>query len=99
MRVEWDPNCLSFDYNLIYGSLEDVASYAILGGECSIGTSGTHDWLGVPVGDLYFLVVGIDDTSVYESSWGTDDAGDERNGGAASFACSATNKIVTESCP
>ena len=99
LRFGWDPSCLSFDYNLIYGDLNDVGSYSILGGECSIGVSGTYDWLSVAAGDLYFLVVGIDDTGVYESSWGTDGAGAERNGGVPSWVCTATSKIVTQTCP
>jgi len=99
VRVGWDPSCLSFDYNLIYGDLNNVASYSILGAECSIGISGTYDFLNVPGGSLYFLVVGIDDTGVYESSWGFDGAGNERNGEAPSFTCTATNKIVTPTCP
>ncbi|NIM64066.1 MAG: hypothetical protein GTO30_21185, partial [Acidobacteria bacterium] len=89
----------SFDYNLVYGDLSDVASYSLLGGECAIGVSGTYDWLNAPAGDLYFLVVGVDDTGVYESSWGNRNPPAERNGGAPSFICGATNKIVTETCP
>ena len=100
IEVTWDAvTCTSFDYNLIYGNLADVSTYALEGSECAIGTSGTHTWLGVPAGDLYFVVVGVDDNLVYESSWGTNSSGAERNGTFASNECGATNKINTETCP
>lgn len=59
--------------------------------------TGVYDWYSVPSGDLFFLVVGIDDTGVYESSWGV--GVEERNGGAPSWQCGATNKDSTQSCP
>ncbi len=64
-----------------------------------IGTSGTHVWNGVPPGSLYFLIVGTDDTGVYESTWGRDSSGNLRNGKTASFQCGATTKIVSSICP
>ena len=100
ISVNWDVgSCTAFDYNLIYGNLADVASYTLQGGECAIGASGSYDWTGVPAGGLYFVVVGVDDTGCYESSWGTDSAGQERNGTSASFECSATNKDDSQTCP
>jgi len=97
--VTWDAtNCTSDDYNLIYGTLADVASRTIQGAECAMGLSGSHAWTGVPAGDLYFLVVGVDDTGVYEGSWGQDSTGDERNATAPSNFCDATNKVVTGTC-
>jgi hypothetical protein len=100
LNVQWDTTaCLSFDYELLFGNLSDVGSYAPIGSVCSIGISGSFDWPGVPAADLYFLVLGIDNTGVYESSWGHDSAGAERNGASASGECNATNKVTTESCP
>ena len=55
--LSWDAgSCPATDYNLLYGDLAGVASYALLGSECSLGTSGAHGWDAVPAGDLYFLL-------------------------------------------
>ena len=100
LRVFWDADsCPAFDYHLIFGDLAEVATYALQGSECGIGTSGSYPWEGVPFGNLYFLVVGVDDTGVYESSWGTDSTGAERNGGAPSNLCAVTTKDFGEACP
>jgi hypothetical protein len=97
--VTWDASsCVAPDYNLIYGDLSGVASYALDGAECGIGTSGSFSWLNPPSGDLYFLVVGTDGTSV-ESSWGTDSGSDERNGSASSGTCSVEIKNLSAPCP
>ena len=93
------PSCPSARSNLLYGDLPAVGSYGLWGAECSIVFLGGHEWLDVPASDLYFLVVGSDDTGVYESSWGLDGAGAERNGTAPSNFCDTTNKVATESCP
>ena len=100
IRIRWDTaSCVSLDYNLLYGALGEVASYELMGSECAIGSIGTFDWLAVPASDLYFLIVGVDGTGVYESSWGFDSSGNERNGTMPSTLCTATNKIISESCP
>ena len=100
IRIRWDvASCAAFDHDLLYGELGSVASYALIGSECAIGTSGSFDWASTPAGDLYFMVVGVDDTGVYESSWGVDSGGTERNGTMPAGFCSATNKIVSETCP
>ena len=100
IRVEWDAaSCPATDYNLTFGDLADVSEYTILGSECALGAGGTHDWLGVPGGSLYFLIVGVDITNVYESSWGTDGSGTERNGVTPSGQCGVTYKILSETCP
>ena len=46
-----------------------------------------------------FLIVGVDGTGVYESSWGADSSGAERHGSAPSNLCGVTTKDDTESCP
>jgi hypothetical protein len=100
IRVEWDAStCTSFDYHLLFGPLASVSTYGLSGAECNIGTSGTHVWTDVSPGSLYFLIVGTDDTGVYESTWNRDSAGAHRNGTTASFQCGATTKIVSATCP
>jgi hypothetical protein len=41
---------------------------------------------------------GVDQCSVYESSWGTDSFGEERNGTAPSNLCGVTMKITDVFC-
>ena len=60
---------------------------------------GSHDWLDAPAGDLFFVIVGVDDTGVYESSWGTAGSGEQRGGTSASWMCGVTTKDATEGCP
>jgi hypothetical protein len=99
IRVGWDAStCTSDDYHLIFGSLADVSTYTLLGSECALGVSGVFDWTNVPSGDLFFLIVGVDDTGVYESSWGADGDGDERNATAPSNTCGTTNKVISQTC-
>ena len=96
----WDStSCQADDYNLIFGNLEEVSTFALQGSKCGIGLSGEYDWRTAPAGDLFLLIVGVDDTGVYESSWGTDGSGTERNGTAPSNTCDVTTKDATETCP
>jgi hypothetical protein len=100
LQLTWDAStCTSFDYHLLFGSLADVSAYELAGARCNIGTAGTHVWTNVPSGSLYFVVVGTDDTGVYESSWGHDSSGNPRNGTGASFQCGTTTKVVSANCP
>jgi hypothetical protein len=99
IRVSWDvTSCPATDYNLLYGDLGTVAAYALSGAACSLGTSGSYDWSGVPAGSLYFVVVGTDGAGT-EGSWGLDGAGHERNGSVPSGACGVVGKDTTGSCP
>jgi hypothetical protein len=99
IRVFWDLTfCHSTNYDLLYGALGDVATYTLLGAKCGIGGSGSYNWTGVPSGDLFFLVVGVDECSVYESSWGVDSSGQERNGTAPSQLCGVTTKLPDKTC-
>jgi len=99
IEITWDTSsCTSFDYNLLYGDLDDVATHDLLGADCGIGIGGDHFWLAAPAGSLYFLIVGTDDTSLYESSWGSATSGD-RHGTTASFRCNTTTKVISASCP
>ena len=94
--VTWGTACGAIDYNLLYGDLDGVASYALLGSECSLGTTGSYSWTGVPAGNLYLLVVGTDGST--ESSWGRDSGFAERNGAAASNLCGVSVKDPTGTC-
>jgi len=97
--VVWDAaSCPTTGYDLLYGDLANVASYALVGSECSIGTSGTYSWTAVPGGNLYFLVVGTDGAGT-ESSWGRNAGFAERNGTAASNQCGNLAKDTTGVCP
>jgi hypothetical protein len=100
IQVDWDASsCMAHDYNLIFGHLANLSAYTVDGAECGIGVFGTHDWLGVPAGDLFFVIVGVDDTGVYESSWGVDGAGGQRNGTSPSWMCGVTTRDTSEQCP
>jgi len=49
--------------------------------------------------DLFFLIVGTDDTETGESSWGTDSGGGERSGTIPSGQCGVTEKDLFGVCP
>jgi hypothetical protein len=99
IQVSWDAtSCPATNYNLIYGSLSNVASYALSGFVCSIGTSGSTTWVSVPPGNLYFLIVGTNGAGT-ESSWGLDGANQERNGTAPSGVCGVSVKNASRTCP
>ena len=85
------------DYHLIYGALEDVASYTPLGSSCDLGTSGTGQFLDVPSDDLWFLIAGDDDDEA-EGSWGAASDGSPRGGGAPSGECGLASRDDTASC-
>jgi hypothetical protein len=95
IEISWDDQCLPVNTNLLYGPLGQVSTYTLTGSLCAI--SNPELWTGVPVGDLYFLLVSEDGAGV-ESSWGTGN-GVERNGQEASGHCGATGKDITGTCP
>ena len=68
------------------------------GSQCGIGTLGTFTWIGVPAGDLYFLIVGTDGAAA-ESSWGLASSGAERNGAGNSAQCGVVLKDLAGTCP
>jgi len=99
ISVSWDTtSCSVTDYHLLYGDLADVSSYTLAGSQCSLGATGSFDWLDVPTGDLFFLIVGSDRGGV-ESSWGTDSLYGERNGESPSGQCGLVAKNASGSCP
>jgi|WetSurMetagenome_2_1015567.scaffolds.fasta_scaffold04906_4 N-acetylneuraminic acid mutarotase len=109
VTATWDStNCPSLGYHIIYGRGEDLASLdtnspTVEGGVCSIGTSGSYLWTGVPdpsgytSGFLWFLVVGDSGTSI-EGSWGLTSAGTEEGGTASSGLCGLSTKYTAGIC-
>jgi len=95
--VSWDTSCGATEFNLLYGDLGNVSTVALSGSECSLGSSGSYSWTSVPVGNLFFLIVGSDGIDV-ESSWGTDSNLGERGALAASGECGAAFKDVANTC-
>jgi hypothetical protein len=100
LQVFWESaSCPSEEYNLIYGYLENVASYQFEGSACSLGTTGEAFWADVPAGDLFFLIVGTDSTGTYESDWGNDGSGMSRLANDHSGQCGVNYRDNTATCP
>ena len=99
INVTWDvATCSSADHHILYGDLATVASTAVTGASCDLGTSGATSWTGVPAGDLWFVVVG-DDNATTEGSWGTDGAGAQRGSGTVSGQCGMAARDNSGVCP
>jgi hypothetical protein len=97
IHLTWGTCASSSGYALYYGNLADVGSAALSGASCSMGTSGSADWTGVPSGDLFFLMVSQDGRGD-EGSWGTTSAGAERGGTSASGLCGNNAKVTGVNC-
>ncbi len=96
--ITWDVStCRATDYELLVGSLSSVSSYALDGAECDLGPGGSYAWLGVPAGDLWFLVVSHDDGGT-EGTWGSDSDGTPRAGTTASLECGNLARVNDGSC-
>jgi hypothetical protein len=100
LRVTWDTlDCTARDYNLFYGDLANVATYAYSGEICGLGTSGKMD---VPMpstasGNAFFVIASTDGA-------GKESPHDYLLGGAPSPAngiglCGITQQVSTASCP
>jgi len=99
IAVSWDVGgCAAKGYHALYGPLAAVSSYQLAGGVCGLGTAGSYVWTGVPVGDLWFVVV-ADDPGGTEGSWGTRSPGGAINGTTASGLCGATARVNLSACP
>jgi subtilisin-like proprotein convertase family protein len=99
IHLSWDvASCAAKNFHLLYGTLQNVSTYAPDGAVCGLGPLGSYDWAGAPAGDLWFLVV-ADDASVTEGTWGTDGAGAHRNGTTASGLCGFTTRSNAGTCP
>ncbi len=98
LSVNWDVvTCASPDHEILYGDLAGVGSYAVAGAVCGLGTSGSVNWSGVPAGDLWFLVTGVDGAGT-EATWG-DATGGPRSGTAPSGQCGNAARTNATSCP
>lgn len=97
--LDWDTaSCVAPDYHILYGPLASLAGYALGGGVCGLGTSGSYTWSGVPSDDLWFLVVGNDGDRV-EGTWGKDHSGTHVGGTTASGQCGYSTRDNTGACP
>jgi hypothetical protein len=97
--LTWDvATCSSTDHHVLYGDLANVATAAVNGAACNLGTSGSASWTGVPAGDLWFIVVGDNDGST-EGSWGTDGTGGQRGGISPSGQCGMATRDNSGVCP
>ena len=76
VRIEYAPACAAADHTIVFGALDQVASYGYTGQVCDIGTSGLALFDAGP-GSWFFLVVANDDQGV-EGSYGKDGSGAER---------------------
>jgi subtilisin-like proprotein convertase family protein len=98
INLTWDvATCSSSDHHVLYGDLANVGSSTVSGSACNRGTSGSVSWTGAPTGNLWFVVVGDNNTTT-EGSWGTMTSG-QRGGTSASGECGMTTRDNTGTCP
>jgi len=96
--IQWDVStCISQDYHVLYGNLSQLSGYVVSGAVCDLGPGIGSTTIGLPAGDLWFLVIGDDDFDI-EGSWGTATAG-ERNGSTVSGECSMAIRDNAAACP
>ena len=96
--MTWDTTtCSAANYNLLYGDLASVSTYALQGSVCGLGSSGGFSWISPPAGDIYFLAVPTDGVDT-EGSWGLNSTSAERNGLGASNECGVSVKNPTNIC-
>ncbi|OYW04974.1 MAG: hypothetical protein B7X11_02350, partial [Acidobacteria bacterium 37-65-4] len=98
IHLTWGTCPSAAAYAVYYGDLSGVATATLSGAACSLGTSGSADWTGVPSGDLFFVLVSQDGHGD-EGSWGTTSAGAERGGTSPSGLCGTTAKLTGLICP
>lgn len=101
LRLYWDADCLFAPgkAKILYGALGNVSSYAVDGAVCGITRlMWPKKWTTVPSGDAWFVMSG-DNGFGHEATWGTDSAGQERNGLVPSGECASVVKDLSGSCP
>ena len=76
VEIEYSPACDASNHTVYHGALADVASYEYGGAACWRGTSGSTSFDAAGLGDLFFVIVGSNET--VEGSYGRDGAGFER---------------------
>jgi hypothetical protein len=100
LRVKWDSvACTARDYNLFYGDLASVASYAYTGAVCGLGTGGLAD---IPMpnsasGNVFFVIASTDGAGK-ESPHGYVAAGTPSSASGIGF-CGITEQVALVSCP
>lgn len=99
IRLLWSPSSCAPDHHVLFGSIHSVDTLAVDGAECAVGNTGQYDWLGVPPGDLWFLMVADGADFWTEGTWGLDGAGRHRSGGNPSYQCGFLARDNEGSCP
>ncbi|MCP3978614.1 MAG: hypothetical protein GY716_04670 [bacterium] len=89
--------CSDAEYHAIYGDLDNVSSYTPLGSACDLGDSGVAQFVDLPDGNQWFLVLSSD-LAQTEGSWG-DSTGGIRNPGVPSNTCGNVMRDDTGTCP
>ena len=98
IELFWDvDSCPSSAYHVLYGPLDSVAALVPGGALCDPGNTGNTLWAAVPIGDLWFLVVGNDGAMV-EGNWGETSNGAHRGGNIASGQCAITSRDNSGDC-
>lgn len=95
IEVHYTPACDASSHTIYYGPLDDVSSYGYSGARCSIGTSGSAQFVP-PAGSLFFLVVGTDGTR--EGSYGHDGDGTERPEAVGVGLCDVPQDLDAVTC-
>ncbi len=90
--ISYDPACSAADHTLVYGPLNDVATYGYTERKCALGGGGPAGPLTLGPGSYFFLVVGNDGLGV-EGSYGRDSSGAERPALAGGPSCPQTQQL------
>lgn len=99
LDLSWDStSCPPEGRHLLYGPLAGAAAQEITGAKCGLSATGSYSWLGVPVEDLWFLVVGSS-AGMIEGSWGVGSDGGTRGGGEVSGYCGTVVRDDSGTCP
>jgi hypothetical protein len=96
LDVTWDAaSCPASDYNLLYGDLAAVATYAYSDSACALGITGAATFTP-PAGDIFFVVVAQDGS--LEGTHGFDSEGKPRPASSGGD-CGASFQIRSDRCP
>ncbi|MEM7247273.1 MAG: YHYH protein [Acidobacteriota bacterium] len=95
VQVDWDDTCTPTQVNLLHGPLQDLPTYRTTGSICAIANP--EQWMGVPDGDLWFVLVSTEDDG-REASWGRSSFG-ERQPDSPSGYCGTMERDLTGECP
>ena len=87
----------SGNYNLYFGDISGLSSYAYTGSACALGASGAAT-APMPAGSVFFYVVGTDGAGT-ESANGWDSSGAAVSATGVGVACSITTQDIFAGCP